>query len=76
MRLVVRGLPEVCCPCGGREYEKGGEEMIETLFAWLLLIFGICSGDPAWYIGSGVFAIAAQISRVVDRIDRRKTDEE
>ena len=50
--------------------------MIEALFAWLLLIFGICSGDPAWYIGSGVFAIAAQICRVVDRMDRRKPNEE
>lgn len=47
--------------------------MIEALFAWLLLIFGICSGDPAWYIGSAIFAVAAQISRVVDRMDRRKS---
>ena len=45
--------------------------MIETLLARLLLIFGICSGDPAWYIGSGVFAVACQISRMVDYMSGR-----
>lgn len=49
--------------------------MIETLFAWFLLLFGICEGDPAWYIASGIFAIAAQISRVVDRMDKKVSHE-
>lgn len=34
---------------------------METLLAWVMLISGLFLGDPAWYIASGIFAVAAQI---------------
>ena len=42
--------------------------MIESLMAWLLLIPCFFSDDASWYVAAGVFAIAAQISRLVDKI--------
>jgi hypothetical protein len=40
--------------------------MVECIAAWLCLGFGIFSGNPLWYITSGVFAVAVQISRMAD----------
>lgn len=40
--------------------------MVECIAAWILLLVGIISGNPQWYIASGVFAVAAQISRLAD----------
>jgi hypothetical protein len=36
--------------------------MIEIILAWLLLLFAIFSGEPKWYIASGVFAIAGNLN--------------
>ena len=41
--------------------------MIECIAAWFCLFVGIGSGEPSWYIASGVFAVALQISRLVDK---------
>lgn len=49
--------------------------MIETIMAWLLLIFAIVSGDPSWYIASGVFAVACEIRCVVERMNERSDRE-
>lgn len=40
--------------------------MVECIAAWIFLLFGIISGNPQWCIASGVFAVAAQISRVTN----------
>ena len=39
--------------------------MIECFIAWLCLFIGIISGDPLWYIASGVFAVASQIYNLI-----------
>ena len=41
--------------------------MVEFIAAWILLLIGIISGNPQWYIASGLFAVATQISRLVDK---------
>ena len=41
--------------------------MIEFVAAWFCLFMGIISGNLRWYIASGVFAVAMQISRLVDK---------
>ena len=41
--------------------------MVECIAAWILLLIGIISGNPQWDIASGVFAVATQISRLVDK---------
>ena len=41
--------------------------MVECIAAWLLLLVGIISGNPQWYIASGLFAVATQICRLVDK---------
>lgn len=43
--------------------------MTEALLAWGLLIAGIVCNEPLAFIASGAFATAAQISRIVDRMD-------
>lgn len=43
--------------------------MFECIMAWVLLIGGIIYKEPLAYIASGAFAIATQISRVIDRMD-------
>lgn len=42
--------------------------MVETLFAWLMIIFAIFGGDTDYYIAAAIFAVAAQISRVYDKM--------
>ena len=44
--------------------------MIETLFAWVMLIAALINGDTDYYIAAAIFAVAAQISRVCDRMDK------
>lgn len=34
---------------------------MEIFIAWVLLFFGIFSGDAQWYIASGVFAAAGNL---------------
>lgn len=46
--------------------------MTEAIFAWVLLISGIVYREPLAYIASAAFAVAAQISRIVDRMDGKK----
>lgn len=41
--------------------------MVECIAAWILLLVGIISGNPQWFIASGVFAVATQISGLVDK---------
>lgn len=41
--------------------------MIECIVAWILLLVGVISGNPQWYIASGMFAVATQIRRLVDK---------
>ena len=41
--------------------------MFECIVAWILLIIGTISGNPQWFMASGLFAIATQISRLVDK---------
>lgn len=41
--------------------------MVELILAWIFLFIGFARGDAEWFIASGVFAVAAQISRLVDR---------
>ena len=40
--------------------------MVEALLAWIMLFMGIVKGDPLYFIASGVFAVAIQISRCVE----------
>ena len=42
--------------------------MIEAILAWVLLISALIHGEPLYYVAAAGFAIAAQISRVVDRM--------
>lgn len=43
--------------------------MFEALLAWIFLFVGILNlNEPLWFLVSGVFAVACQISRVVDRM--------
>ena len=42
--------------------------MVETLLAWPMTIFAIFGGDTDYYIAAAIFAVAAQISRVYDKI--------
>lgn len=44
--------------------------MVETLFAWLMIIFAIFGGGTDYYIAAAIFAVAAQVSRVCDRMDK------
>lgn len=39
--------------------------MIECFITWFCLFIGVVSGNPLWYIASGVFAIAAQIYKLI-----------
>lgn len=41
--------------------------MIECFVAWFCLFIGIFSGNPQWYIASGVFAVATQICRIANK---------
>jgi hypothetical protein len=36
--------------------------MVECVLAWTLLFAGIATREAGWFIASGVFAIALQIS--------------
>lgn len=42
--------------------------MIETLLAWVMLIAALINGDTDYYIAAAIFAVAAQISRVYDKM--------
>lgn len=42
--------------------------MIETIMAWILLFVGITTGESAWFIASGVFACACNLSSIENRI--------
>lgn len=44
--------------------------MVETLLAWLMTLFAIFKGDADYYIAAGAFAVAAQISRIYDKMNR------
>lgn len=44
--------------------------MIEALLAWLMMIFAILGGGTDYYIAAAIFAVAAQVSRVCDRMDK------
>lgn len=44
--------------------------MFECICAWACLVIGACSEDPLMMLASGTFAIAAQISRIVDRMGK------
>ena len=46
--------------------------MIECIVAWFCLFIGIISGNPSWYIASGVFAIAVQVDRLIHKMDGDK----
>ena len=46
--------------------------MFECFLAWVLLIAGIVCNEPLAFIASGAFAVATQISRIVDRMDGEK----
>ncbi len=46
--------------------------MIECIAAWFCLFVGVISGNPLWYIASGVFAVALQISRLVDKKEGKR----
>ena len=41
--------------------------MFECIVALILLLIGIISGNPQWFIASGLFAVATQICRLVDK---------
>ena len=36
--------------------------MVEAIMAWVLLFVGIATREAGWFVASGVFAIALQIS--------------
>lgn len=40
--------------------------MIEAILAWGMLLAGSVTGDSGCFIASAGFAIAAQVSRIVD----------
>lgn len=44
--------------------------MIECILAWIFLFVGIASQNPDYFIASGIFAAAAQISRFHDGGDK------
>lgn len=46
--------------------------MIESLLAWSCLVIGAFGEEPVMMIASAMFAVAAQISRIVDRMDGEK----
>lgn len=35
--------------------------MIEGILSWIMLIWGVATNNPLYFIASGVFAVAAQI---------------
>ena len=43
--------------------------MVESLLAWVILLSAVIHGEPLYYVSAAGFAIAGQISRVVDRMD-------
>ena len=43
--------------------------MFECFLAWVFLIAGIVFKEPLAFIASGAFAIATQVSRIVDRME-------
>lgn len=43
--------------------------MVESLLAWVILLSAVIHDEPLYYVASAGFAIAAQISRIVDRMD-------
>lgn len=43
--------------------------MFESIIAWVLLTAALVHDDVLYYIAAAGFAVAAQISRVVDRMD-------
>lgn len=44
--------------------------MFESIIAWVLLVSALIHGDVLYYVAAAGFAIAAQISRLVDRMDK------
>ena len=43
--------------------------MVESLLAWVILLSAVIHDEPLYYVSAAGFAIAGQISRVVDRMD-------
>lgn len=43
--------------------------MIESFLAWIFLVWAWADGEALYYVAAAGFAIAAQISRIVDRMD-------
>lgn len=46
--------------------------MFECICAWACLVIGAFLENPLMMIASGAFAIATQISRIVDRMDEEQ----
>lgn len=44
--------------------------MFECICSWFCLIIGAFSEDQLMMIAAGVFAIATQIGRIVDRMEK------
>lgn len=44
--------------------------MVEMIFAWILTIIAAMRSDADYYIAAAIFAVAGQIRRVCDRIDK------
>ena len=44
--------------------------MVECILAWLMLFFGLITGNPLYLIASAVYAVASQIGML------RKEDEQ
>lgn len=52
-------------------HAEKGTTMVEFTMAWILLFIGFVKWEAAWFVASGVFAIAAQISRFHDYRERK-----
>ena len=44
--------------------------MFESVLVVLTLIPAVIRGEPLYYVAAAGFSIAAQISRIVDRMDK------
>lgn len=44
--------------------------MIECVLAWIMLFWGLCSGNPLYLIACGVFAVASHIYRIREEIKK------
>lgn len=42
--------------------------MFECIMAWVFLIGGFVVKDSLWFVAAGMFAVATQISRIVERM--------